>query len=123
MHALIIDDDRMNALVLQKLLESERIGVTIIDHPADLDLNALPALGLIFLDLELPQQDGYEVLHQLREQFGTTIPIVAYTVHITESVNAWQQGFDGFLGKPVSRQDFSSHLRRLLSGERVWAVS
>lgn len=124
-HALIIEDDRMSAIVLEKLLSAEGVSASSINHPAlvadALDQIVQPAV--IFVDLELPVQNGYEVLDQLRARFGTEIPIVAYTVHISESVSALHKGFDGFIGKPVNRQDFPDHLRRILNGERVWAVS
>jgi len=124
LHALIIDDDRMNAIVLEKLLENEGLTSSVIDHPAGLQniLAEMTALHVVFVDLELPSNDGYEVLAFLRTQLGTNVPIVAYTVHISESVTARQKGFDGFLGKPINRQDFPSNLRRILNGERVWAV-
>lgn len=125
LHALIIDDNDMNALVLRKLVESEGLAVSVIAHPADIPavLPTLPPLSVVFLDLEMPENDGYEVLAYLREQLGDRARIVAYTVHTGESVTAWQKGFDGFLGKPLNRKDFSDHLRRILSGERVWAVT
>ncbi len=78
---------------------------------------------LILLDLRLPQDDGYEVLRQIRaEPFFNTARVMAVTGYVTleEIRKARQAGFDGFLGKPLLPTRFPSQLKRILSGEPVW---
>jgi two-component system cell cycle response regulator DivK len=78
---------------------------------------------LILLDLRLPQDDGYEVLRQIRaEPFFNTARVVAVTGYVTpdEIRKARQAGFDGFLGKPLLPGRFPSQLKRILNGEPVW---
>lgn len=50
------------------------------------------------------------------------VPIVAYSVHVSEIEIARRAGFDGFLGKPLDADRFSDQLRRILSGEQVWEI-
>ncbi len=50
------------------------------------------------------------------------IPIVAYTVHISEINMARQVGFHSFLGKPLDMDSFPHHLSQILSGEGVWVI-
>jgi two-component system cell cycle response regulator DivK len=78
---------------------------------------------LILLDLRLPEDDGYEVLKQIRaEPFFNTARVVAVTGYATteEIRKARQAGFDGFLGKPLLPAHFPAQLKRILSGESVW---
>jgi two-component system, cell cycle response regulator DivK len=48
------------------------------------------------------------------------VPIVAYTVHVSEINVAYQRGFDSFIGKPVDPDRFPGQLARILRGEAVW---
>lgn len=78
---------------------------------------------LVLVDLELPVEDGYAVLKQLRtvEAYAHAL-IVAVTGHVSTADMAAAQsaGFDGFIGKPVIAARFPQQLQRLLAGEAVW---
>ncbi|MDZ4766216.1 MAG: response regulator [Chloroflexota bacterium] len=123
--ALVIDDDRASAVILETLLLSEGMSATTIDHPAQLAniVTQLPDLRIIFVDLELPTQDGYEVLGWLRANLAPDILIAAYSVHTSESISAMKKGFNAFIGKPINRKDFAVNLRRILNREQVMAIS
>jgi CheY-like chemotaxis protein len=123
-HALIIDDDPTNIDVLVQLLEHESVSCTVIQDPVELtyDSSLAEQADLIFLDLEMPRLDGYQVLIILRDDFGIRVPIVAYTVHISEINIAREQGFHSFLGKPLQPRRFGYQLARILNGERVWEI-
>jgi CheY-like chemotaxis protein len=122
-HALIIEDDRNSQEVLTRLLSIQQFEFTTVGDPQDLTelLPTLPDIQVAFLDLEMPHMNGYDVLAMLKSYYGDTVPVIAYTVHTSEAVNALELGFDGFLGKPVSFDDFPTYLDRILHGERVWA--
>jgi len=117
----VIDDNAQNRKVLVQLLAKQ--GIDAIEIPDSRKLsNDLPAIGavdVVFLDLEMPGLDGYDVKNLLREQLGTT-PIVAYTVHVSEMNVVRQSGFDGFIGKPVDNARFPDQLARILNGQQVW---
>jgi CheY-like chemotaxis protein len=76
----------------------------------------------VFLDLEMPSLDGYQVFDFLRCQVGMTVPIVACTVHISEAKTARNLGFDSFLAKPLNADIFPEQFRKIMSGERVWGI-
>jgi two-component system cell cycle response regulator DivK len=122
-HALIIDDNAKNVDVLARLLAAEEVASTQMTDPANLEstIETLPRLDIVFLDLEMPHFNGYEVLNWLKSDARFEgIPVVAYTVHISEIKVAHQQGFDGFLAKPLRYDRFPEQLRRILNGEQVW---
>ncbi len=123
LNALIIDDNSNNILVLQQLLNIEGIDVAKLPTANNLvaQLNALPALDIIFLDLELPGVNGYTALDILRAHpHAAQAKIVAYSVHISELHSVIDMGFDGFIGKPLNSESFSDQLWRILNGEKVW---
>jgi CheY-like chemotaxis protein len=123
LHALIIDDNANNTAVLAGMLTQQGVGVTKI-----LDTRLLPSLledveqvDVVFLDLEMPGQNGYDILEGLQgDSRFDSVPIVAYTVHSSEMNVAHQQGFHSFLAKPLDADRFPDQLERILSGVPVW---
>ena len=122
-HALIIDDNTMNVNVLAFLLSDQGISNTPVGNPKHLDniLETEEKIDIVFLDLEMPGLNGYEVLEKLKsdERFQG-VPVVAYTVHANEMNRAHQLGFHSFLGKPIDADRFPGQLERILRGESVW---
>jgi CheY-like chemotaxis protein len=122
-HALIIDDDMNNLGILVEMLALEGVESTSIQDPTQVEaiLEEISALDLVFLDLEMPGLNGYDILEILKAKDQVRdVPIVAYTVHVSEINAARQLGFHSFLGKPLNADTFSEQLTRLLNNQPVW---
>lgn len=121
--ALIIDDDAKNVAVLAGLLSQQAVDAIKVLHPNQLDtvLQDVNQVDVVFLDLEMPGMNGYEVLQVLKADARfRRVPIVAYTVHVSEINTAYEQGFDSFLGKPLDPDRFPDQLSRIFHHEPVW---
>lgn len=121
--ALIIDDNSKNLNILARMLSVEGFSSIQVSNPTKLDaaLKETSDIRVVFLDLEMPGLDGYEVLNKLKaDPKFQSVPVVAYTVHVSEIQAAHQNGFDGFIGKPLDSDKFPDQLRRILNGEPVW---
>lgn len=82
-----------------------------------------PLPNVIFLDINLPKTTGYEVLKQIRaDDKLKDVLVIAVTAQDadTEIPRCKEAGFDGYIGKPISRSRFPRQLRRILTGEPVW---
>lgn len=93
------------------------------ERVVELALAMKPRPNIIFLDLNLPKTTGYDILQQIRKEAQLAkVLVVAVTAQDadTEIPKCMAAGFDGFIGKPISRSRFPRQLRRILSGERVW---
>lgn len=122
-HALIIDDQLPNIDVLAMLLEQEGISHTSATSARQVSdaISQAPQINVVFLDLEMPNGDYYQLFKTLRaDKRLSGVPIIAYTVHTSEIDQAREVGFDGFLGKPLKTTEFPDQIRRILSGEEVW---
>ena len=126
-NALVVEDDASGLAIISVMLR--RLGLsTTMERYADAAIERakkMPKLDVVFLDLGLPDADGYEVLKELRrEPTLQDIPIIAVTARdaSTEIPKAQEAGFDGFLGKPLNRTRFPDQVRRILSRESVWEV-
>lgn len=121
-HALVIDDDSNNLDVLAELLSQANMSYTTVQDATRISemLDELQQVDVVFLDLEMPKIDGYQVLDFLKHKVGLAVPIVACTVHLSEINTARDQGFDSFLGKPLKPTRFFGQLERILNNEQVW---
>lgn len=121
-HVLIVDDNADNLGILAEMLAMEGVDYTAVQNPAKLE----GALGntkfnAVFLDLEMPSMNGYEIFEKMKgDARFKNVPIVAYTVHVSEINVVRDMGFHSFLGKPLDADAFPSQLAKILRGERVW---
>lgn len=122
-HALIIDDNLKNVSVLANMLADEDVTNTQVINPKQVGavIESLNQIDVVFLDLEMPGINDYDVLKTIKSDARfQNVPVVAYTVHVSEIHVASQMGFDGFLGKPLNGDKFPEQLARILRGEPVW---
>ena len=123
--ALVIDDNEMNLETLRVLLRKEGVSAITFSSPNQLEsqLDEVDDVQVVFLDLEFPNHNGLELVKDMKSlpQFSH-VPIIAYSVHISELNEVRQAGFDGFIGKPLDTQQFPNQLQRVLAGESIWDV-
>jgi CheY-like chemotaxis protein len=77
---------------------------------------ARPPERVIVLDLNLPDIDGFEILHTLKTSPSTKhLPVVVLTTtdHPNDIERCYALGCDGFLTKPATAEDFALCLARL----------
>ena len=73
---------------------------------------------LVVLDIQLPDMDGYQVLHELRTDPRTaSVPVVAVTAYamVGDRDDALAAGFDGYLPKPITPRTFAQTIESFLS--------
>ncbi|MCO4773433.1 MAG: response regulator [Deltaproteobacteria bacterium] len=103
----VVDDRRVNRVVLSHMLEPLGFGVRQVESGADL-LDALreqPA-DLVLLDLLMPGMSGAETARALRESPTTkSLPILAVSSSLERALEPGDEAlFDGFISKPVDGQ-------------------
>src|SRR5688500_1185724 len=120
-YVLVIEDDANNLMIATQLLRMT--GIKYINARASgwqgLKLaESLPQLDLILLDIQLPHEDGYEVLRQIRRSDKlkeTRVVAVTANVYPQDEVKAREAGFNGFIGKPLDFDRFPDQIRALLN--------
>ena len=122
-HTIIIDDQQTSINVLGILLEHEGVTFVSTTRTENID-DALKTGGtpdIVFLDLELINATGLEILPQLRSHNQLArAKIIAYSIHTSEIGLVRKAGFDGFLGKPLDAVTFPQTLGALIAGKPVW---
>ncbi len=82
---LLVEDNAVNQLLAQRMLEKRGHTVTVATNGEEA-LAALEANSyqLVFMDVQMPEMDGFEATAAIRERekkSGTHVPIVAMTAH------------------------------------------
>jgi CheY-like chemotaxis protein len=107
MRVLIVEDEKINAMVIEAMLG--KIGHDV--HLADNGRQALQKAGqqefdLIFMDIQMPELDGLETTQAIRTtalERNRRVPIIALTAHAMKGDRErfMAAGMDGYLVKPV----------------------
>jgi two-component system, cell cycle response regulator DivK len=115
---LVIEDTPANLALATKLLQAaghDVLGAHNAMKGLALADKNLP--DLVLMDLGLPDLDGYEAMHKLRQNRRTThLRIVAFTAYAMPSDHhrALAAGFDGYLSKPIEFATFAIDVAALL---------
>jgi CheY-like chemotaxis protein len=114
---LIADDNRVNQKVGSGFLGKLGYRADVVGN----GLEVLQALerqpyDIVFLDVQMPEMDGYEAARQLRLRWtGADRPrIIAMTGNAMQGdrENCLQAGMDDYIAKPVRAEDLRAALER-----------
>ena len=115
---LVVDDDPRNLFVITSALESQGAAVSTALNGRKalekLEEKRLP--DLIFMDIMMPEMDGYETIRALRDDARLkALPVVALTAKAlkADKEKALAAGADDYLAKPVDYEV-------LVNMARVW---
>jgi CheY-like chemotaxis protein len=125
-HALIIDDDPGSLEVMAQLLQDEGITSTAVSKSTTVEgmIDTLKRIDIIFLDLEMPGLDGYQLFARIKDHPGLdSVPIIACTVHTNEVQNIRDRGFNGMISKPLNVDTFGEQVHTILGGTEIWRVT
>lgn len=118
MRFLIIDDSSVDRHALTALLESLGHDVDQCSTPSEA-LQTVEAghYDLVFLDVVMPEQDGYKFLRALRLNPKTSGQYVVFysskKTPIEVNYGVKRAGANDYLTKPVSREDLTQVLERV----------
>lgn len=124
-HVLVVDDNRMNIHVVEGLLKEYHIKVTYATSgPEALDVIENMSYDFVFMDHMMPEMDGIETLHRIRDKVGRyyqTVPIIALTANAAPGNREMflEEGFDDFVEKPLEISVLERVLRRNLPEEKI----
>lgn len=117
---LVVDDNAMNLKVMARLLLPYQIRVTMAGSGWEA-LEKLDSMEFdcVFLDHMMPEMDGVETLHKIRQKPGSyfqSLSIIAFTANAIGGAREMflAEGFDDFIAKPIELSVLERMLRRYI---------
>ncbi|HYJ50030.1 MAG TPA: response regulator [Microbacterium sp.] len=119
---LVVEDNALNLKLVRDVLTVS--GYEVVAAPSGEEGVTLAQTcdpDLVLMDIQLPGIDGYEALRQLRQNSQLDgVPVVAVTAFAMreDRERAAREGFDGYIGKPISVRALPSQVSEFLSNGR-----
>lgn len=118
--ALVVDDEPANRLLLEMMLRREGYEVITAENGVRAtEVFVSRQIDIVFMDVMMPEMDGYEATRQIKSLCGDTfVPVIFLTaLRDTDAiVRAIAAGGDDLLGKPFN---FAVLKARIQAMERV----
>ena len=122
-HILLVEDVEINREIVITLLEPMGLSIDYVEN----GMQAVERFkqnptkySLIFMDIQMPEMDGYAATREIRELFlpsAKTIPIIAMTANVFQEdiERARDAGMNGHVGKPIDIREVVVQLKKYLS--------
>ncbi|MDA3951048.1 MAG: ATP-binding protein [Spirochaeta sp.] len=118
---LIVEDQAINQLVLEKLLEHVGHAVSIAnDGVQALEVLDTERFDVVLMDVQMPKMDGLECTRRIREgetHASPDIPIIGLTGYAMDE-DRWrflQAGMHGVVSKPISPVELEREMKRVIA--------
>ncbi|MDO8581037.1 MAG: response regulator transcription factor [Candidatus Omnitrophota bacterium] len=116
-HILLVDDDLSIVNMLRLLLETRGYQVDVATSGQEALLRITPQTDLILLDIVLPDQEGFDVCRQLRQNQKTShIPIIMLSARMLSQdvIEGLYLGADDYLTKPVEYEELIARMEAVM---------
>ena len=127
-HILIVDDTSINLKVAVNLLKNTKMKIdTATSGGEAVAMAAKTRYDMIFMDQRMPEMDGTEAFHRIRdtvEGASKDVPIVCLTADavIGAKERYLSEGFSDYLTKPIDNYALEKMITKYLPGDKVERV-
>lgn len=119
-HVLIAEDNRMNMMLNSELIRHIFPNCVITeawDGQQAVDAFSRNKPDLLFMDINMPNMDGYQASSEIRKLEGDNlpkVPIIAITakLHIGERERCLEAGMNEYIPKPIDEKEFKKIVLR-----------
>jgi adenylate cyclase len=122
-YILVVDDNRMNRLMLARGLEQQGHRVAFAEHGRQaLEMLAERDFDMILLDIEMPEMNGYQVLERLAGDIHwCDLPVIMISAveEIDSVVRCIEMGAEDYLTKPFNPVLLKARVNASLEKKRL----
>jgi len=123
---LVAEDNEVNQRLATRLLEKKGHRVVMTSNGREaLEALAKDRYDLAFMDVQMPEMDGFQATSALREREkekgdGFHQPVIALTAHAMkgDQERCLAAGMDGYLTKPIGQQQLNEILEKYIAIRR-----
>jgi DNA-binding response OmpR family regulator len=114
-HVLLVEDDELTRNLLKAYLEKESFTVSsAADGQEMIALLDREIFDLVFLDLNLPDEDGLSLARRLRAKSGVPLIVLTSRQSQQDRIAALEIGADDYVTKPFDPQELLLRARNLM---------
>ena len=117
---LLVDDSLMIHRIVGKIMTDH--GFTVVhaeNGKKGYEMAKTSNPNLIIMDIEMPEMDGFDATRMIKADLTVSgIPVIIFTSLGSEDDirKAKEAGADGFVNKPVTREDLLEYIQKFLPG-------
>ncbi len=115
---LVVEDNVINQGVISHLLEGWGLVAKIANHGKEaLEMLRIERFDLIFMDIQMPEMDGYTTTYEIRNSLRLNVPIIAMTANAMagERDKCLSYGMNDHISKPIREVDVKKALLTLFT--------
>ncbi len=116
-HALIVEDNKTNQMLIEILLDEYGLSSEVANDGLEaLKIYKKDHFQIIFMDENMPNLGGIQTMYKLRKQYDKLPPIVALTANTMkgDKERFLEAGMDDFIAKPIDNEDLLAVLKKYL---------
>ncbi len=116
MKILVVDDDKEIVQLLEIYVRNEGYEPVSAYNGKDAltKLNTTPDIGLVILDLMMPEMDGMEVIKRIRKDSSIPILVLSAKTADMDKIQGLITGADDYVTKPFNPLEVMARVRSLL---------
>jgi CheY-like chemotaxis protein len=118
---LLVEDNAVNQRLATRMLEKRGHRVVLAGNGLEaLEALAKGSFDLVFMDVQMPEMDGFQATAAIREKEKGTdarLPVIALTAHAMKGdrERCLAAGMDGYLTKPIKPPELDDILENFLA--------
>lgn len=119
-HILVVEDNKINQKVIERFLQKWEVSISLAEDGEEaLRIVQENSVDLIFMDLQMPEMDGYETTRNIRKMENTNksdLPIIALTAAALSEVKekVYAAGMNDFITKPFDPESLRNKIKQHL---------
>ena len=127
MNFALIDDDEAVRSMLQDIIEDYDLGTVTLSLPSSLEVTSETLrqknINIIIIDLLMPDESGLEAVGRLSGDFSGKIVMLSQVESKDMVGNAYENGVDYYITKPLNRNEIVSVLKSVSEHLRLSAFA
>jgi CheY-like chemotaxis protein/two-component sensor histidine kinase len=104
---LVAEDNEINKTLIQHLFNSWHLNFDLVNNGKEaIEKLQQKNYGLILMDIQMPEMDGYTATQEIRNNLKLTTPVIAMTAHALagEREKCISYGMNNYISKPIHEE-------------------
>lgn len=110
---IVDDDDDMRVLIKEYLSETNCMTIEASNGRDALEIVDLHRIDLVLCDLKMPNMNGFEVLHKIKNKFNVPILLMTSFDSLMSTQEAHDTGLKYFLHKPIDKKELLKKMQQI----------